>query len=79
MLKLFNRAYDKAARLLPGQESTLTGEEEQILLAVIRAYDQRKARALERFLQFLKKKGVDMPYLHAKMMFKQYWAEGRLQ
>ena len=76
---LFDRAYDKAARCLPGQDPGLTEEEEQVLLAAIRAYDRRKQAALERFLQYLKEEGVEIPHLQAKLLFKQYWMEGRIR
>lgn len=76
---LFSRAYDKAARLLPGQKSPLTEEEESVLLAAIEAYEKRKQAAFQRFLVRLKEEGIEMPYLEAKMLFKRYWMEGRIR
>ena len=75
---LFDRAFDKSARLQAGQVPNLTEAEDRILLATIKAYDARKQRALERFLQYLKKEGIDLPYLQAKLMFKQLWTEGKI-
>ena len=77
--KLFDQAYDKAARLRPGQESNLTEEEEQVLLAAIRSYDRRKGVALQKFLALLKEQKIDLTYLQGKQLFKQYWAEGRIK
>ena len=75
---LFDRAYNKAIRLRPGQESNLTEEEEALLLRLIRAHDRRKEAALQKFLQKLREQKIDISYLQAKMMFKQFWAEGRI-
>jgi len=75
---LFDRAFDKAARALPGQPAVLTEAEDQVLRRAIKAYDDRKQQALERFLQHIEKEGIDLSYLQAKLMFKQLWAEGRV-
>jgi hypothetical protein len=78
ILRIFDRAYDKAARLQPGQTPTLTEEEDAVLLDAIDRYRRRKQAALGRFLQHLEEEGIDLPHTQAKLMFQQYWQEGRI-
>ena len=73
---LFSRAFDKAARLLPGQASTLTEEEDQELLRVIKLRKQRKEQALIKFRRYAEQKGINPEYV--KSMFQQLWSAGRI-
>jgi hypothetical protein len=77
-IKVFDRAFDKAARLLPGQASNLTEEEDAVLLEAIRNYQARQDRALQWFLQRLKEQEIDLPHLEAKLLFKQFCMEGKI-
>jgi hypothetical protein len=74
---LFDRAFDKAARAQPGQPANLTEAEDQVLVGAIKAYDRRKHATMERFLEHVKKEGIDLTEGQAKQVFKQMWAEGR--
>jgi hypothetical protein len=59
--------------LQPGQKSTLTEEEEEVLLEAIRAYQVRKQRAFQRFWARLQEQGSPLDYLQAKLLFKEQW------
>lgn len=77
--KIFDRAFKKASILQPGQESTLTETENQILLEAIEAYQRRKDAAFERFQDLLRKQQIELPHSQAKLLFKQYWEEGHIR
>ena len=77
--ELFNSAYNKCARLRPGQQPmSLSEEGEAVLLAVITSYDRRVAAALQGFLEHLKASGSEIPHLQAKLLFKRLLMEGRI-
>lgn len=77
-LRTFDRAYDKASRMFPGQANPLTEEENAVLLEAIEGYRARQERALQWFLQQLQKQEIDIPLLEAKLLFKQYCLEGEI-
>ena len=70
-LRLFDRAYDKAARCQAGEDPQLTESEESILMACISAYEDRKTQALERFRQYMSENYPDMPDHQVKAIFKE--------
>jgi hypothetical protein len=78
-LKLFDRAYDRAARLYPvGETPDLSEEEDQILLKVIRAYEARKAAALEEFQQYMKERYPEIPDHDVKLIFKEQCRQDKM-
>jgi hypothetical protein len=77
-LQIFDRAFEKAARLLPGQASNLTEEEDAVLLDAIQRYQQRQEQAFQRFLHMLKEQEYELSRQDAKLLFKQLCLEGKI-